>query len=99
MERKLDSFPNRPLSRRDLQQFNEQDNLEVLAAEGAMPSPAAHTVALETENWYYVLGYESGQGWEILERLERSTPDGREKIQSMFDEWVEGDSVRTDRPF
>ena len=99
MKRELESFPDRPLHRRDLRIFDEQEDIEILAIEGELLAPIAHTIALKTEHWYYVIGYETGQGWKTLERLDGSTLNGREKIQSIFDERIDDDPVRTDRPF
>ena len=99
MKKKLESFPDRPLSRRDLRVLTEQESIEILAIEGELLAPIAHTIALKTENWYYVIGYESGRGWEILERLAGLTPNGHEEIQSMFEEWTGDDPVRTNEPF
>ena len=99
MKRKLEWFPDRPLHRRDLRIFDEEENIEILAIESELLTPIAHTIALKVEDWYYVIGYETGRGWEILERLDGSTPNGRKKIQSIFDDWIDGDPVRTDRPF
>ena len=99
MRRRLESFTDRPLSRRDLRVLAEQESIEILAIEGELLAPIAHTIALKTENWYYVIGYETGRGWKILERLAGSTPNGRKEIQSIFDKWIDDDPVRTDRPF
>ena len=99
MKRKLDWFPDRPLHRRDLRVFDEQEGTEILAIESELLAPIAHTIALKTEDWYYVIGYETDQEWEILECLDGSTPNGHEKIQSIFSERIDDDPVRTDRPF
>lgn len=99
MNRKIESFPDRPLCRRDLRVFDEQESTEILAIEGELLAPVAHTIALKTENWYCVIGYDGDCGWEILECLAGSTPNGREEIELIFDECIDDDPVRTDRPF
>lgn len=94
------ALPDRPLRPSELRSLNNCERMEVLAVEGKMSSPFAHGLALQTESWYYGLGYDEKRGWCVFERLSRSLPDGREKVQAVFDEWVDdSDPVRTDRPF
>ena len=94
------SLPDRPLYPADLQLFDEHNHMEVLAAEGEMPSPAAHGVVIQTEDWYYGLGYEEHRDWHVFKRLDRTLSDGRERIEAAFDDWLgEKETVTTDRPF
>ena len=96
----VQTFPDRPLRPSDLRLLDNHDRMEILAAEGAMPSPVADSIVIQTESWYYGLSYDENRGWFVFNRLSRSSPDAREQIQAEFDERVDDDEpVRTDRPF
>lgn len=99
MDGRVQALPNRPLRPSDLESLHEHGEMKILGVEGKMPNPAAHGLMIQTENWYYALGYDEDRGWFTLERQSRSSSSARDRVEAAFDEWVDDDPVRTDRPF
>lgn len=96
----VQALPDRPLRPNDLRSLHEHGEMEILGAQGTMPNPVARGLLIQTESWYYALGYEGDRGWFVLERQSRSSSDGRDMARAAFDEWVDDDDpVKTDRPF